>query len=63
MSMSRLTRRLGLLAVFLLAVLNTAAVGAEFNFARYKETDLDEKTFPATCPYSWDDLVSREFRL
>src|SRR5947209_3406926 len=28
-----------------------------------KETDLDEKTFPATCPYSWDDLVSREFRL
>jgi len=28
-----------------------------------KETDLDEKTFPATCPYSWDDLVSREFPL
>jgi len=26
-----------------------------------KETGLIEKRFPATCPYSWDDIVSREF--
>jgi hypothetical protein len=26
-----------------------------------KETGLDEETFPAACPYSWDDLVSRQF--
>jgi hypothetical protein len=28
-----------------------------------KETTLDEDTFPATCPYTWDDLLSREFSL
>jgi hypothetical protein len=25
------------------------------------ETGLDEATFPDSCPYSWDDIVSREF--
>jgi hypothetical protein len=28
-----------------------------------KETTLDEDTFPATCPYSWEDIVSRDFSL
>ena len=28
-----------------------------------KETDLDESTFPESCPYSWDDIVSRDFSL
>jgi hypothetical protein len=28
-----------------------------------KETDLDERHFPETCPYSWDDIVSREFSI
>jgi Domain of unknown function DUF29 len=28
-----------------------------------KETGLDEKIFPETCPYSWDDIVAREFSL
>ncbi len=26
-----------------------------------KETGLDEEIFPDACPYSWDDIVSREF--
>jgi Domain of unknown function DUF29 len=26
-----------------------------------KETGLDETAFPATCPYSFDDIVSRAF--
>lgn len=26
-----------------------------------RETGLDEERFPAQCPYSWDDIVSREF--
>jgi hypothetical protein len=26
-----------------------------------KETDLDEARFPQACPYSWDDIVSRDF--
>jgi hypothetical protein len=26
-----------------------------------KETGLAEARFPATCPYAWDDIVSREF--
>ena len=28
-----------------------------------KATSLDEETFPATCTYSWEDIVSREFSL
>ena len=28
-----------------------------------KEIGLDEATFPDACPYSWDDIVSREFSL
>jgi hypothetical protein len=28
-----------------------------------KETGLDEKVFPDACPYSWDDIVSRQFSL
>jgi hypothetical protein len=28
-----------------------------------KETDLDEWRFPEACPYSWDDIVSREFSI
>jgi len=28
-----------------------------------KETGLDEKIFPDTCPHSWDDIVAREFSL
>jgi len=27
-----------------------------------KETGLDEQVFAATCPYSFDDMVSRTFR-
>jgi hypothetical protein len=26
-----------------------------------KETDLDKKVFPETCPYSFDDIVNRPF--
>jgi len=26
-----------------------------------KETELDEAEFPATCPYSFDDITSRKF--
>lgn len=26
-----------------------------------RETGLDEERFPAQCPYSWDDIVSRAF--
>ena len=26
-----------------------------------KETGLDEATFPATCPYSFDDITTRSF--
>jgi hypothetical protein len=26
-----------------------------------QETGIDENAFPAQCPYSWDDIVSREF--
>ena len=26
-----------------------------------KETALDEDTFPQACPYSWNDIVAREF--
>lgn len=28
-----------------------------------KETGLDMKRFPQTCPYAWSDIVSREFSL
>ncbi len=28
-----------------------------------KETDLEPKRFPETCPYSWNDIVSREFSI
>ena len=28
-----------------------------------KETGLDETRFPATCPYSFDDIVNRSFSL
>jgi hypothetical protein len=27
------------------------------------ETGLDEETFSDVCPYSWDDIVSRDFSL
>src|SRR5437660_1628108 len=26
-----------------------------------KETDVEESRFPETCPYTWHDIVSREF--
>jgi hypothetical protein len=26
-----------------------------------KETGLEEESFPETCPYSWDEIVSRDF--
>jgi hypothetical protein len=26
-----------------------------------RETGLPEETFPAECPYSWDEIISREF--
>jgi hypothetical protein len=26
-----------------------------------QETGINEDAFPAQCPYSWDDIVSREF--
>ena len=26
-----------------------------------RETGLDEESFEQSCPYSWDDIVSREF--
>jgi hypothetical protein len=28
-----------------------------------RETELDKNEFPATCPYAWDDIVSRGFSL
>jgi hypothetical protein len=28
-----------------------------------RETGLDEEQFPAQCPYSWDNVVSRDFAL
>jgi hypothetical protein len=28
-----------------------------------KETGLDENTFPEACPYTWNDVVAREFTL
>jgi hypothetical protein len=28
-----------------------------------KETDLEAERFPETCPYSWDDIVARDFSL
>jgi hypothetical protein len=28
-----------------------------------KETDLEPNRFPDTCPYSWNDIVSRDFSL
>jgi len=28
-----------------------------------RETGLDEERFPAQCPYSWDDIVSRDFNI
>ena len=28
-----------------------------------RETEFDEDQFPQQCPYSWDDLVLREFSL
>jgi hypothetical protein len=40
------------------------AIGRAYRRARIeaaRETDLDEERFPAQCPYSWDDIVSREF--
>jgi len=42
------------------------AIGRAYRKARLeaaKETTLDEETFPATCPYSWDDIVSRDVSL
>ena len=28
-----------------------------------KETDIEAERFPETCPYSWSDIVSRDFSL
>ena len=28
-----------------------------------KETDLEPERFPETCPYSWQEIVSRDFSL
>jgi hypothetical protein len=28
-----------------------------------RETGLDQNEFPTTCPYGWDDIVSRTFAL
>jgi hypothetical protein len=28
-----------------------------------RETSLEKSVFPAQCPYSWDDIVSREFSI
>jgi hypothetical protein len=28
-----------------------------------RETEIDKNEFPATCPYGWDDIVSRVFSL
>ena len=28
-----------------------------------KETDLERERFPETCPYSWQEIVSRDFSL
>ena len=32
-------------------------------FRAIKETDLEPKRFPETCPYSWNDIVSRDFSI
>lgn len=42
------------------------ATGRAYRRARLravKETDLDEARFPETCPYSWDEIGSRDFSL
>ena len=26
-----------------------------------EETELDKNKFPSACPYTWDDIVAREF--
>jgi hypothetical protein len=28
-----------------------------------RETGMDKESFPETCPYTWDDIVSRRFSL
>jgi hypothetical protein len=28
-----------------------------------RETDLDEHIFPEQCPYSWEDIIARDFSL
>jgi predicted DNA-binding ribbon-helix-helix protein len=40
------------------------AVGRAYRKGRIeaaKETGLEKAAFPEQCPYSWDDIVSREF--
>ena len=40
------------------------AVGRAYRRARIeaaRETGLDETQFPATCPYSFDDITTRSF--
>jgi len=40
------------------------AIARAFRKARLQavqQTNLNETQFPVACPYSWDDLVSREF--
>jgi hypothetical protein len=42
------------------------AVGRAHRKARIeaaKETGLEKAAFPEQCPYSWDDIVAREFSL
>jgi hypothetical protein len=42
------------------------AVARAYESARVeaaRETDLDEDGFPAECPYAWDDIVGREFKV
>ena len=42
------------------------AIGRAYRKARIeaaKETGMEKAAFPDQCPYSWDDIVSREFSL
>jgi hypothetical protein len=40
-----------------------AAATAKASIEAARETGLHEELFSKTCPYSWDDIVSRVFSL
>jgi hypothetical protein len=40
-----------------------ARANARARLRAVKETDLEPGSFPETCPYSWSDIVAREFSI